>query len=505
MGVRVQKMILLFKEEHMLHSKKRGNTNVRLFILGAVMFFVGVLWSLPVGVGPEAGHAAASKMAMRETSFSFADLAEKWSPTVVNISATKVLKQKQSHPFGGEDVFRFFGSDEFFRRFFGGMPHEREFKQKSLGSGFIISKDGYILTNNHVVENADKIKVKLSNGKEFDAQVNGKDANTDLALIKINTSEELPFVKFGDSDKLRIGEWVVAIGNPFGLDHTVTAGIVSAKGRVIGSGPYDNFIQTDASINPGNSGGPLFNLSGEVVGINTAIIAHGQGIGFAVPVNMAKDILDDLKTKGRVTRGWLGVSVQDITPDIAENLQLKDKRGALVSHIFEGEPAEQAGLKASDIILELDGKAIQDSSELLRVVAKLVVGKSVDVKILRNGSVMNFKVRVGERKEEKELAWGGISESFGMTVQEMTPDMAEHFGLKGKKGVIITQIEEGSPADDAGLKAQDIILEVNRVNVSSMNDFLKAMTAAKNDMVLLLIKRDRTSFFVTLRKQGTDD
>jgi serine protease Do len=471
------------------------------------MFFVGSLFSFAVGAGLEAAHATVPTMAAaQDTPFSFADLAEKWSPTVVNISTTKVLKNRQGSPFGGRDIFQFFGGDEFFRRFFSEMPREREFKQKSLGSGFIISRDGYIFTNNHVVENADKIKVKLADGKEYDAQVKGKDANTDIALIKIDPAGDLPFVKFGDSDKLRIGEWVVAIGNPFGLDHTVTAGIVSAKGRVIGSGPYDNFIQTDASINPGNSGGPLFNLAGEVVGINTAIIAHGQGIGFAVPVNMARDILDDLKTKGSVTRGWLGVSVQNITPDIAENLKLKDQKGALVSHVFEGEPADQAGIKTGDIILELDGKAIQDTNELLRVVAKLVVGKNINVKISRNGSEMNFKVILGERKEEKELAWGEINESFGMTVQEITPDIAEHFGLTGKKGVIITQIKEGTPAEDAGLKAQDIILQVNRVNISSMDDFLKAMSSvAKNDSVLLLVKRDRVSFFVTLHKQETNE
>ena len=213
-------------------------------------------------------------------------------------------------PFG-----RFFGNDEFFRRFFGDLP-EREFKQRSLGSGFIISEDGYIFTNNHVVEKADKILVKLADGKEYEADVKGRDANTDLALIKIDSPGKLPYARLGDSDRARIGDWVFAIGNPFGLDHTITAGIISAKGRVIGAGPYDNFIQTDASINPGNSGGPLFNLAGEVVGINTAIIAQGQGIGFAIPINMAKDILDDLKNRGKTTRGWLGIAIQDITDDM---------------------------------------------------------------------------------------------------------------------------------------------------------------------------------------------
>jgi len=280
------------------------------------------------------------------------------SPIVVNISTTKTFKMEgrsrsprgNSHPFE-----RFFGEDDFFRRFFEEMP-ERELKQRSLGSGFIISPDGYIFTNNHVVEKADKIKVKLSNGKEYDAAVKGRDPRTDIALIKINPEGSLPAAKIGDSDKLRVGDWVVAIGNPFGLDHTVTVGIVSAKGRVIGAGPYDNFIQTDASINPGNSGGPLINLAGEVVGINTAIVAHGQGIGFAIPVNMAKEILNDLKSKGKVTRGWLGVSVQDITDDIAKGLKLKDQAGALVTEVFEGDPADKAGIKQGDIIRKWTGR-----------------------------------------------------------------------------------------------------------------------------------------------------
>ena len=243
----------------------------------------------------------------------------------------------------------------------------RSSSREASGQGFIISKDGYIFTNNHVIEKADKIKVRLSSGKEYDATVKGRDPRTDLALIKINPDNSLPTVSLGDSDRLRVGDWVMAIGNPFGLDHTVTAGIVSAKGRVIGAGPYDNFIQTDASINPGNSGGPLFNMAGEVVGINTAIVAQAQGIGFAIPVNMAKEIIEDLKAKGKVTRGWLGVSVQDITEDLAKSMKLKDRSGALVTEVFEGDPADKAGIKQGDIIIEVDGKKVKDTHELLQV------------------------------------------------------------------------------------------------------------------------------------------
>ncbi|MBN1472705.1 MAG: DegQ family serine endoprotease [Syntrophaceae bacterium] len=446
-------------------------------------------------------HAAVTKAAV-VAPFSFADLAEHLKPVVVNISTTKTIKGIQRSPFGGGAPFdRFFGGDEFFRRFFGDMP-ERDFKQNSLGSGFIISGDGYIFTNNHVIEKADKIKVILSDGKEYDADIKGQDANTDIALIKINAAGNLPSVKFGDSDKLRVGDWVFAIGNPFGLEHTVTAGIVSAKGRVIGSGPYDNFIQTDASINPGNSGGPLFNLDGEVVGINTAIVAQAQGIGFAIPINMAKNILDDLKTKGAVTRGWLGLSVQDITDDMAENLKLKDKSGALVGNVVEGDPAEKAGINTGDIIVEIDGKRIKNTHELLSVVASLSVGKKVNVKIFREGKEMTLPIIVGERKETKEIAKGGkTSERFGMSIQEITPDMAKHFGLHEKAGVVITDIKEGSSAEEAGLKAQDIILQVNKVKITTIGDFLRETAkGGPRETLLFLIKRGDSSLFLTLRQ-----
>jgi serine protease Do len=277
--------------------------------------------------------SAVSENIPLRTPSSFADLAERLKPCVVNISTTKIIRGGglispfEEMPFG-----RSFGGDDFFERFFGEIP-QREFKQKSLGSGFIISHDGYIFTNNHVVEKADKILVKLSNGKEYDAKVIGRDAKTDIALIKIKPVESLPVADIGNSDKLRVGEWVMAIGNPFGLEQTVTVGIVSAKGRVIGAGPYDNFIQTDASINPGNSGGPLFNMEGQVIGINTAIIAQGQGIGFAIPISMAKIILPDLKSRGKVTRGWMGVSVQDVSEDIAKSMGLKGQKGALISDV----------------------------------------------------------------------------------------------------------------------------------------------------------------------------
>ena len=357
---------------------------------------------MPSGAPEVQTAAAISSSESSKVPFSFSDLAERVKPAVVNISTTKTYKGRSGFgsPFGrSRSPF----GDDFFDRFFGDIP-QREFKQRSLGSGFIISNDGYIFTNNHVVEKADKIMVKVSDGKEYEAKIIGTDAKTDIALIKIKPSNSLPVVEIGDSDKVKVGEWVIAIGNPFGLEQTVTAGIVSAKGRVIGAGPYDNFIQTDASINPGNSGGPLFNMEGKVIGINTAIVAQGQGIGFAIPMNMAKSILGDLKTKGKVTRGWLGISVQDITDEIAKNLNHKDKSGALVSDVFKGDPADKAGIKAGDIVTEINGKPIKDTHDLLLTIAAMHVGEKVSIKALRDGKEMMFQVVVAERKDKAEMA-----------------------------------------------------------------------------------------------------
>jgi serine protease Do len=433
---------------------------------------------------------------------SFADLAEKVKPSVVNIGTTKVVKGGMRSPFGGGAPFdRYFG-DEFFDRFFGDAPR-REFKQQSLGSGFIISTDGYIFTNNHVVEHADKIIVKLSDGREYEAKIIGKDAKTDIALIKIKPSESLPVAEIGDSDKLRVGDWVLAIGNPFGLEQTVTAGIVSAKGRVIGAGPYDNFIQTDASINPGNSGGPLFNMEGKVVGINTAIVAQGQGIGFAIPVGMAKNILPDLKSKGKVSRGWMGVSVQDITEDMARSLQLKERRGAIVSEVFKGDPAERAGIRAGDIVTEINGRKIKDTHDLLLSIASFHVGDKVSIKVVRDNREMTFQVTVSERKDQPEMAAakGGAYEQFGLTVEDITQEIARYLGIPKNTGIIVVRVQNGSPADEVGIQPQDIILQVNKVKIASVKEFVREVSKKANKgSIMLLIKRGQATFFVALRK-----
>jgi len=380
------------------------------------------------------------------------------------------------------------------------MP-DREMKRQSLGSGIIIDNEGYIVTNNHVVENAEEIKVKLSDGREFKANVTGRDSKTDLALIKISsTFRNLPALALGDSDKIRVGDWVLAVGNPFGLEHTVTQGIISATGRVIGSGPYDNFLQTDAPINPGNSGGPLVNLKGEVIGINTAIVPGGQGLGFAIPSSLAKMVLKQLREKGKVVRGWLGVSIQTMTPDLAASFGLKEAKGALVSDVMEGGPAAKGGIRRGDVIFSFDGKAVKSSAELPRIVAETPVGKEVDVTLFREGKEMHCKVKIEELTEQRIAAQTQApAQSFGMKLVDITPRVRQQFGIKDKTGVAVAGVEPGSLAEDAGIQAGDIIKEANRKKVKNLADITSTLEKAeKGQTFLLLLKRGKQTFYVTL-------
>ncbi len=427
---------------------------------------------------------------------SFTDLAKKMKPSVINIRSTKIVK----HP--GRGFWSPFG-DEFFERFFGENP-PREFPQNSLGSGFIIDEKGYILTNNHVIEKADKIKVRLSDEEEFDAEVVGRDPKTDIALIKIEPTKPLQAVTMGDSDKLQVGEWLIAIGNPFGLEHTVTAGIVSAKGRVIGSGPYDDFIQTDASINPGNSGGPLINMRGEVVGINTAIIERGQGIGFAIPINMAKQILLQLKEKGEVTRGWLGVMIQRVTPELAKQFGLEKSEGALVAQVMEDSPAEKAGIKREDIIIEFADKKIHKMTELPKIVANTPIGKRVDVKVIRQGREKKLKVEVAELKEKKVAKAGEFTteKALGITVQDLTPEIAKHLGISEKAGVLVSEVKVGSPAHEADIRRGDVIKEIDRQPIEDLEGYSREMAKLKGkNEILMLIQRGENTVFVVLERE----
>ena len=442
----------------------------------------------------------------KQVSPDFVYLAKKLTPTVVNIRTAKVVKPKQRiqrprtpSPF-----------DNFFEDFFGQMdqlPQQRLRREQSLGTGFIVSADGYIITNNHVVNGADEVMVKLSDGRELKGEIKGLDEKLDLALIKISDKGSFPSTELGDSDALEVGEWVMAIGNPFGLAQTVTAGIVSAKGRVIGSGPYDDFIQTDASINPGNSGGPLFSANGKVIGINTAIIAGGQGIGFAIPINMAKGIVDQLRDSGKVTRGYLGVRFQPLTADLAKSFGLDSDKGALIAHVEKDTPAEKAGLKAGDVILEYDGKPIAESNELPRYVAVTPIDKKVRLVIHREGKKQDVIVVVGRLKDgESPVATvsGSNSEKLGITVQELTKELAARFGIKeSRNGIIISEVKPGSSAEEAGVATGSVVIEMNGQRPEKVDAF-EAFVAKikKGDVVRLLLKRpDGSVHYVAMKAE----
>ncbi|MBC8418226.1 MAG: DegQ family serine endoprotease [Desulfobacterales bacterium] len=467
-------------------------------VLGMILLLVGFFGISTVCPVPTSQAASKEQQIAPE---SFTRLAEKSSPAVVNIRAERngrgsapASPHFEKGPLPKDDPLH-----DFFDKFFGGQ-RQREFKQRSVGSGFIIDEDGYIVTNNHVVEHADKIKVILKNGREYDADIKGRDPNTDLALIKIKPDKTLPKVDLGDSDALKVGEWVLAIGNPFGLEHTVTAGIISAKGRVIGSGPYDDFIQTDASINPGNSGGPLINMEGKVVGINTAIIAGGQGIGFAIPVNLAKGIISQLKTKGEVTRGWLGVGIQDLTNELKEYYGIKDGEGVLVTQVFPGDPADKAGLKSKDIILKVNGHKVKTSRELSRMIAEARVGQKVEIIVLRKGSEKNFDIELSKRKDT-ELASGsgemGKKNEFGIAVSNLTPETARQFNLKEAKGVLVVGVEPDSKGEKAGILPGDIIREINHEAVDTVDEYSEEIGKIKSgETVYMYILRANRGFMV---------
>jgi len=437
----------------------------------------------------------------------FVELAKQLKPAVVNISSKQVEGKAapSRSPFGGEENDPF---QEFFDRFFGGRGRPRR-QRPSLGSGFIINSTGYIVTNNHVVEGASEIKVTLATQEELDAKVVGRDSKTDVALIKVNSSKPLPTVPFGNSDALEVGEWVLAIGNPFGLGHTVTSGIVSAKGRTIGAGPYDDFIQTDASINPGNSGGPLFNMRGEVIGINTAMVSGGQGIGFATPSNLAKEVLLQLHEKGSVTRGWLGVAIQHISPDLLKAFNLTDTHGALVADVMSDGPAAKAGLQRGDVIVGFNGHTVQESTELPRMVAAMAPGTKVSVDILRSGKKLTIPVTLGTLAEEKEasakLQTPDVEESLGLRVEAITPELVRSLRLDNSKGVVVSQVVPDSPAAEAGIRRGDVVREVNRQPVTDMESYTEATSRLTPDSpALFLLERRGSSLYVALKpsKEG---
>ena len=434
----------------------------------------------------------------------FTELADRISPSVVNISTVQTVRGDQmfrgfqfpGHPFGprGRDPF-----EEFFERF---MPRG-DMKRRSLGSGFIIDKEGYIVTNHHVIQEADSITVTFKDETEAEAKVIGTDPKTDVALIKVDVNRDLPVAVLGDSKDLRVGHWVLAIGNPFGLKDTLTAGIVSALGREIGAGPYDDFIQTDASINPGNSGGPLLDMNGKVVGINTAIVAGGTGIGFAIPIDLAKELLPQLKDTGHISRGWLGVYIQRVTPELAQSFGLDEPRGALISEIMKGGPAEGSGLKPGDVIVTFEGKPIQNFSDLPRMVAGTAPGTKVSLEAVRKGKKRTVRVQLGELPDEqKTAARGEVGKELGLTLQEITPELARNHDLRVEKGLVVAGVAPGSAAAEAGIRTGDIILEVNHTPVETVARFREGVKATPDGSSMLFrVMRQEGSLFLTVEKK----
>lgn len=436
----------------------------------------------------------------------FVDLAAKCGPAVVNVNTERKASANGPDDFFGE-MFKNMppGFEKFFDQFGGRQggknPGNRRpmHKQRSLGSGFLVSPDGYIVTNNHVVAEAESIRVTMDdqNGKtkDYKATLIGSDEETDLALLKVDATN-LPYLVFGNSDALKVGEWLLAIGNPFGLDHTVTAGILSAINRNIRSGPFDNFLQTDASINPGNSGGPLLNMAGQVVGINTAIIASGQGIGFAIPSNMAAKIIDQIKNGKKISRGWIGVTIQDVDENVAKALGLKDNSGALVGSVLENEPAQKAGVRDGDVILAVDGQDIEDSAALLRAIADKAPGSTAALTIWRDGKTENINVTLGERKAINSNGKLGSkreqsNSELGISVRPLRAAERKEMKLQEGEGLLIVNVEPDKPAAEADLRAGDVILKVNQAPVRSSEElanFVREM-GAKRGAVMLQIRR----------------
>lgn len=435
-----------------------------------------VPWS---GASPAAAEATGLQL-LEEMQNVITELADRVKPSVVNIfPAQGPGRSKES-------------------------PRERLPNSPGSGSGVIIDQKGHIITNNHVVGDATEVEVRLSDKTKFMARVIGKDPDTDLAVLQINTDRALPNVSFGDSSRVRVGQWVLAVGNPFGLDRTVTLGVVSGVGREnMNLSRYENFIQTDASINPGNSGGPLFNMHGEVVGINTAIINFAQGIGFAIPSNMAKQVIQQLLTRGKVVRGWLGVGIQPVTAELAGKFGVNEGEGVLVNEVFENEPAARAGIKPGDVITKVDGRTVDTPNTLSRLIAASEPGISANIEVIRDGKRIAFSVALSERRDEAIVASVPPSRTevkLGIDVQDLTAELAEKFKLKDTKGVLISKVEQGSMAHVEGLREGDLIKEVNRSEVTSVNEFTTAVGRVKRgETILLRVLREARAFYVVLK------
>jgi serine protease Do len=477
-------------------------------VLGLSLFFL--LFGLIFCMGKDKADSLPKNdklTTVRSIGQAFVEVVKKAQPSVVNVTTEKTITVKPWEKYG-EDFFKGSPFEDFFKGF-GFSPREKgkeyRHKQRSGGSGVIVDKEGYILTNNHVVEGADKVKIRLNDGREFTAIVKGQDSRTDLAVLHIK-AKDLPVATLGDSDKLEVGEWAIAIGSPFGLEHTVTVGVISAKGRTgLGTGTYEDFIQTDASINPGNSGGPLINIDGEVVGINAMIIQPGTGIGFAIPINMAKQILNDLIKQGKVVRPWLGISVQDLTPEMAEQFQVKEKEGVIVAQIHQGTGAEKAGLASGDIMKSVDDKAIKNTNELIKEIQKKKVGQKVKLNVVRDGKPMTIEVTLTAMPDKPEaLKEKEGEEKLGARVQELTPQLSARYRISSeiKRGVIVISVEEGSPADELGLQEGDVVLEINRKKIETTKDFDRAIKDVNLDKgIVFRLHRKGSTLYHSFKKQ----
>ncbi len=477
--------------------------NIRILRLSTIPLITLVFLLVASLVSVRAASTEEDIEVLDRSAKAFARVVKDVKPAVVHIKVESTAKP----PAEMEEFF----NHPFFERFFGPEfrfqdPNRPKRRQYGAGSGFIISADGHILTNNHVVENAEKMTVTLADNREVEAKLIGTDPQSDVALVKIDVDEELPTLSLGDSDALDVGEWVIAIGNPFGLNQTVTVGVVSAKGRSrVGINEYENFIQTDAAINPGNSGGPLINIYGDVVGINSALYSRTggyMGIGFAIPINMVKSIEDQLQKHGKVTRGWLGVVIQDVTEELARSFGLKKAKGILVSEAQQDSPAEEAGIKQGDVITGLDGVMLKDVADLRNRIALTIPGTTVTLQIIRNGEPMEIDVEIDEQPSDFGVARSDSDSalgSFGLAVQELTPELAEQLGYQDRQGVVISEVEPGSNAEQSGLKPGQLIEEVNKVKISNIRELQQVLSkSSHSDRVLLRVRFGNFSQYVVL-------
>jgi len=467
--------MIIMRAPFVLHS-------VFLTTLGLAVFSPRVMAANPEPVD--------SQTVLRSLEDAFVAVADRVTPAVVNVSVKGKRVAQESEGPEREERFKEFFGPEFFERFFRRRQPRED--PRAMGSGVIVDASGYILTNNHVVENAETVDVRLSDDRKFQATIVGRDPKTDLAVVKITAPVgSLPVAPLGDSDKLRAGQWAIAIGNPFGLDRTVTIGHISATGRThVGVATYEAFIQTDASINPGNSGGPLLNIEGKVIGINTAMVSSGQGIGFSIPINMARDIMTQLISKGRVVRGWLGIAIQELTPELADGFGVKPDSGVLVADVMKESPADAGGLKAGDIIVEFDGAPIKNVTELQKRVASVEPGRPTPLSVIRDKAPTRLTIKIGEQPGDEVIAATPAEGTLGLTVEPLTPEAAQRYKLSAQAGVIVSDVAPGSSGEQAGIRSGDAILEINRQPVRDVLTFKQIIASVKpGEVVPVYIQR----------------